>query len=125
MLDLCRFLRGWIADLFRSRAALVAENVLLRQQLIVAERKNEGRVRWTPWQRLLMTLAARFTPAWRTVTLLVQPATILRWHRAGLRAFWRNRSRSPGVRRHHEPRSSEKWRQTTHGGEPNGSAVSY
>jgi len=96
MLDLVRFVRGWIADLFRSRAALVAENALLRQQLIVAERKIHGRIRWTPWQRLVMTLAARLTPAWRTLTLLVQPATILCWHRAGLRAFWRRRSRSPG-----------------------------
>jgi transposase InsO family protein len=39
---------------------------------------------------------ARLTPAWRTVTLLVQPATILRWHRAGLRAFWRRRSGRTG-----------------------------
>src|SRR5216684_7946732 len=35
-------------------------------------------------------------PAWRDATLLVQPATILRWHRAGLRAFWRRRSRPVG-----------------------------
>jgi putative transposase len=63
MLDFVRFVLGWIADLFRSRAALVAENVLLRQQLIVVQRKIQGRVRWTPWQRLMMTLAARLTPA--------------------------------------------------------------
>lgn len=92
MLDFVRFVRGLIAGLLRSRAALVAENTMLRQQLIVAERKIRGRVRWTPWQRFAMAVAARVTPAWQTVTLLVQPATVLRWHRAGLRTFWRRRS---------------------------------
>jgi hypothetical protein len=55
-----------------------------------------GRVRWAPWQRFRMGLAARIAPAWRDATLLVQPATILRWHRAGLRTFWRRRSRPSG-----------------------------
>jgi transposase InsO family protein len=96
MIDGLRFVRGLVADLFRSRTALLAENAMLRQQLIVAERKLVGRVRWTSWQRLAMSVAARLTPTWQTVTFLVQPATVLRWHRAGLRAFWRWRSRRPG-----------------------------
>src|SRR5262249_24352417 len=54
------------------------------------------RVRWTPWQRFMMVIAARFTPAWQAVSFLVQPATILRWHRAAFRAFWRRRSRRAG-----------------------------
>ena len=94
--DFVRFVRGLVVDLFRSRGALLAENEMLRQQLIVAERKIVGRVRWTPWQRFVMGVTARFTPAWQTVCFLVQPATLLRWHRAGLRAFWRRRSRRPG-----------------------------
>lgn len=96
MLDLFRFAVGLLADVVRPRARLVAENALLRQQLIVAERKIVGRVRWAPWQRVTMALASRVVPAWRAAVLLVQPATILRWHRAGFRAFWRRRSRSPG-----------------------------
>jgi hypothetical protein len=96
MRDLARFLAGLAADLLRGRAALIAENGLLRQQLIVAERKLVGRVRWAPWQRFTMGLAARFAPAWRSATLLVQPATILRWHRTGFRMFWRRRSRPGG-----------------------------
>src|SRR5260370_14695665 len=96
MRDLVRFLAGRAADLLRSPTALVAENGLLRQQLIVAERKLGGRVRWAPWQRFTMGLAARLAPAWRAATLLVQPATILRWHRAGFRVFWRRRSRPHG-----------------------------
>jgi transposase InsO family protein len=84
------------ADLVRRRVDLVAENALLRQQLIVAERKLAGRVRWTPWQCFMIVLTARVAPAWREAILLIQPATILRWHRAGFRAFWRLRSRRPG-----------------------------
>ena len=83
-------------DLVRRRAELVAENALLRQQLIAAERKIAGRVRWTRWQRFMIVLAARVAPAWREATLLIQTATILRWHRAGFRAFWRRRSRQSG-----------------------------
>lgn len=45
-----------------------------------------------------MALAARFAPAWRTVAVLLQPATVLRWHRIGVRAFWRRRSGRPGRR---------------------------
>lgn len=94
--DLVRFLAGLVADLLRGRAALIAENGLLRHQLIVAERKLVGRVRWAPWQRFTMGLAAQLVPAWRSATLFVQPATILRWHRAGFRVFWRRRSRPQG-----------------------------
>jgi hypothetical protein len=96
MNDLVRFVAALAADLLRGRAALVAENALLRQQLIVAERKLAGRVRWAPWQRFTMAVTARLVPAWRSATLLVQPATILRWHRTGFRVFWRRRSRPRG-----------------------------
>src|SRR5882724_9891702 len=96
MIDLLRFVSGLAADLVRRHGELVAENALLRQQLIVAQRKIAGRVRWAPWQRFTIALAARVAPAWREATLLVQPATILRWHRAGLRALWRRRSRPSG-----------------------------
>jgi putative transposase len=96
MTDVLRFVVGLTADIVRRRAGLVAENALLRQQLIVAQRKIAGRVRWAPWQRFTMGLAAGMAPAWRDATLLVQPATILRWHRAGFRAFWRRRARPAG-----------------------------
>jgi len=96
MIDVLRFVVGVAGDVVRRRAGLVAENLLLRQQLIAAQRKIAGRVRWAPWQRFTMGLAARMAPAWRDATLLVQPATILRWHRAGFRVFWRRRSRLSG-----------------------------
>src|SRR5580704_7167668 len=96
MVDFLRFVLGVVADFVRGRVALLAENALLRQQLIAAQRKIHGRVRWAPWQRFTMGLAARLAPACRSAVLLVQPATILRWHRAGFRAFWRRRSRALG-----------------------------
>jgi len=53
VIDFLRFVSGMAADLVRRRVDLVAENALLRQQLIVAERKLAGRVRWTcPWPKL-------------------------------------------------------------------------
>jgi putative transposase len=96
MMDVVRFVLWLVARVVRQRAALVAENALLRQQLIAAQRKIRGRVRWTSWERFTMGLAARLAPAWRTAVLLVQPATLLRWHRAGFRALWRRRSRPLG-----------------------------
>jgi hypothetical protein len=96
MMDFLRFASGLAADLVRGHAELVAENAFLRQQLIVADRKIRGRVQWAPWQRFTMALAARIAPAWREATLLIEPATILRWHRAGFRVFWRRRSRPSG-----------------------------
>src|SRR3989442_13716819 len=96
MIEVLRFVVGLAADVVRRRAGLVAENALLRQQLIVAQRKIAGRVRGAPWQRFTMGLGARLVPAWRDATLLVQPATILPWHQAGCRRVWPRRPRPPG-----------------------------
>jgi putative transposase len=97
MKDAIRFVVRLMADLFRGQAQLSAENALLRQQLIVAQRKLAGRrPRWTPWQRLVAATAIRLTPMWRSAALLVQPDTLIRWHRAGFRLLWRFRSRTGG-----------------------------
>ena len=79
-----------------------------------------GRVRWTPWQRFIV-LTARVAPAWCDAILLIQPGTILRWHRAGFRAFWRRRSRRPGRPPPRVPPLSGRWRRTTHAGAPSAS----
>jgi putative transposase len=96
MIDTLRQAMGFAADVVRSRTALVAENLLLRQQLIVAQRKLTGPVRSTPCQRFMLGWTTRFAPAWREAIVLVQPATLLRWHRAGVRLFWRRQSRRSG-----------------------------
>ena len=81
-------------DLLRSRAQLLAENAFLRQQLLVL-RRSVTRPAVTPADRALLVLLAGRVRAWRQALLLVQPETLLRWHRAGFRALWRRKSR-PG-----------------------------
>ncbi len=85
---------GTGADLVRSRAQLLAENALLRQQLIVL-RRSVKRPGVTPADRALLVLLASRVRAWRESLHLVQPDTLLRWHRVGFHALWRRKSR-PG-----------------------------
>jgi putative transposase len=81
----------------RSRQALVVENVLLRQQLAVALRtRRRPCVRWH--DRLFWVVARRLVTDWRRHLVLVQPETVLRWHRRGWRLFWWWRSRRPSGR---------------------------
>jgi putative transposase len=80
-----------VADLVRSRPELVAENALLRQQLVVLARTAK-RPRLTRADRPLLVLLASRVRAWRQALLIVQPETLLRWHREGFRLFWRWRS---------------------------------
>src|SRR5262245_47547350 len=82
---------GAATDLVRSKPELVAENALLRQQLIILTRSTK-RPRLTRTDRALLVLLASRVRAWRQALLIVQPATLLRWHRAGFRLFWRWRS---------------------------------
>ena len=85
---------GTGGDLLRSRAQLRSENALLRQQLLVLNR-SVARPAVTPADRALLVLLSGHVRAWRQALLIVQPATLLRWHRAGFRALWRRKSR-PG-----------------------------
>ncbi len=82
---------GTLADLARTKAELVAENALLRQQLIVLRRQVRRPV-LTPVDRRRLVLLARLVRRWRAVLLIVQPDTLLRWHRQGFRLVWRARS---------------------------------
>ena len=83
---------GLMRDLTRSRDQLIAENALLRQQLIVASRKVKRPV-FKPHEPGLMVLLSRIVRGWRDAVLLVKPETILRWHREGFRLFWKLKSR--------------------------------
>ena len=88
---------GFVVGQFRSRASLVAENELLRQQLAAEKsRLQRKRVMFTGSQRLTIALLTRWTASWRATVTLVQPATVLRWHREGFRLLWRWRSRTRG-----------------------------
>ncbi len=83
---------GALTDLVRSRPALIAENAFLRQQLVIL-RRGAKRPRCTPADRALLVLLASRLRAWRQSLLIVQPETLLRWHRQGFRLFWRWKSR--------------------------------
>jgi putative transposase len=95
-------LTGLVTDLTRSRKELLAENALLRQQLIVVRRQVE-RPRLLRHERAVMVALAAMTRTWRETVLLVKPDTVLRWHRHGFRLFWRWRSRC----RRPEPRLAQ------------------
>src|SRR5215475_2828354 len=79
-------------DAVRSRRELVLENAVLRHQINVL-RRGCRRPRLGVVDRLKLILGARWLPSWRRVIVLVQPETVLRWHRAGFQRFWRRRSR--------------------------------
>jgi putative transposase len=83
---------GTLADLPRSRAELLAENVLLRQQLIVI-RRNTKTPRLTWPERLSLIFLARWVLNWKQVLQIVQPDMLLHWHREGFRLFWKLKSR--------------------------------
>ena len=85
---------GTGAEVVRSRAQLLDENALLRQQLLVL-RRSVKRPAMTPTARALLVVLAGRVRAWRQALLIAQPETLLRWHRAGSRSFWRWKSR-PG-----------------------------
>ncbi len=85
---------GTGGDLLRSWAQLLAENALLRQQVLVL-RRSVARPIVTRADRTLLVLLAGHVRAWRQALLVVRPETLLRWHRAGFRALWRRKSR-PG-----------------------------
>jgi transposase InsO family protein len=84
----------WLVPLFRSTEAVHAENLFLRRQLaLFIERGVRPRRVDAATRVSLAVLAKRFE--WRSALVVVQPATLLRWHRAGWRLFWRLKSR-PG-----------------------------
>src|SRR5918997_3133973 len=85
-------LTGVLADLARTKPELLAENAFLRQQLIIL-RRQVRRPRCTTADRALLVLLAGRLRTWRHALLLVQPDTLLRWHRRLFRWHWRHKSR--------------------------------
>jgi putative transposase len=93
MLEAVLVLAAAVADAFRPRWALLTEIALLRHQLAVLQR-SVARPRVVRFDRIVMVALAAVTPTWRNVLRIVQPETLLRWHRAGFKALWRWRSRT-------------------------------
>jgi len=86
-----------LTGMARSRVSLAAENALLRQQLSVLQRE-QPRPLLRPADRVLWIWLCRHWTGWRYALVLVQPATVLKWHREGYRRYWRRRSGGVGGR---------------------------
>ena len=98
MIGLCCFVLAVLASPFRSKSRLEAENAVLRHQLIVLRRKLGGRVRLTNNDRWFFIQMYCWFPSILQVLTIIRPETLLRWHRAGFRHYWRWKSRSLGGR---------------------------
>jgi hypothetical protein len=83
----------FVVDLFKSRRRLEAENLFLRHQLNIALRRAPPRLRLHGSGRALLVWITRIWPNLLDLSQVVKPETILRWHRAGFKAFWRWKSR--------------------------------
>ncbi len=82
-----------LADLGRSKSELIAEIALLRQQLIILKRQVK-RPACTKTDRLLLVLLARLVRTWKQALIIVQPETLLRWHRELFRWYWKRKSKA-------------------------------
>jgi hypothetical protein len=96
MLDLLLVTIAVLGAAGRSRGDLVLENLLLRHQLAILTRPTRRRrARFRRPDMLLWVLVHRLRRDWRRHLVVVTPATVVRWHRAGWRRYWRWRSRVP------------------------------
>ena len=75
----------------RTRRDTAIEVLALRQQVAVLKRKRP-RPELNSWDRLFWTALRQFWPRWRDVLVIVKPETVVAWHRAGFRLYWRWRS---------------------------------
>src|SRR5438046_3552817 len=98
MIALLWFFLTLSASPFKSKSRLEAENAALRHQLIVLQRKVRGRVQLTNGDRLFLVLLYRWFPSVLRAITIIRPETLVRWHRAGFRHYWRWKSRSLGGR---------------------------
>ncbi len=98
MIALIWFVLAVLASPFESKSRLEAENAVLRHQLIVLRRKVRGRAQLTNNDRWFLVQTYRWFPSILTVVTIVQPETLVRWHRAGFRRYWRWKSSSRGGR---------------------------
>src|ERR1017187_2292812 len=89
MLRLLRLLSTLPVSLVRSRCDLLLENLALRQQLSVLSRRHP-QPRFSTPDRFFWMMLRRLWPGWKRALILVQPETVVRWHRLGSRAIGRN-----------------------------------
>ena len=84
---------GMFADLTKSKSELLTENALLRQQLIILRRQVKRPV-YRKTDRVLLVFLARMVRTWKQALFIIQPETLLRWHRELFRVFWKHKSKA-------------------------------
>src|SRR5215470_201406 len=95
MIELLQLIPHIVASVFKPRAKLAAEILILRQQLNVLRRQVSKRPQLNNADRFLLVWLYRWFPSVLGAIAILRPETIIRWHRAGLRSYWRGRSRKP------------------------------
>ena len=98
MIGLLWFVVAVLASAFKSKIRLEAENATLRHQLAVLRRKLKGRAHLTNNDRWFFVQLYRWFPSILPVLMIIRPETLVRWHRAGFRRYWRWKSRRQGGR---------------------------
>src|SRR6201988_3943739 len=98
MIGLFCFVLAVLASPFKSKLRLEAENAVLRHQLFLLRRKLHGRLPLTNHDRWFFIQLYRWFPAILKVLTIIRPETLVRWHRAGFRFYWRWKSRPRGGR---------------------------
>jgi hypothetical protein len=89
MNDLCSLIWGGLIGFFRSRASLQAEILVLRHQLNILRRKPAKRATFGSIDRLIFAGLYGLAPNVLSALAIVRPETVIRWHRAGFRLYWR------------------------------------
>jgi hypothetical protein len=92
MLAILHLLGTFVASLLKARRQLEIENLFLRHQLDIALRRAPRRLRLRNSDRVLIAWMTRLWPGLLRLSRVVEPDTILRWYRAGLRSYWRWKS---------------------------------
>jgi transposase InsO family protein len=98
MIALLWLLLATLASPFKSKCRLELENATLRHQVMVLRRQARGRIRLTNLDRLFLVQLYSWFPPMLRVLAIIQPETVIRWHRAGFRSYWRWKSRWQGGR---------------------------
>src|SRR6476646_7107075 len=97
MRDLLNLIRSMLLGLFRSKTSLEVEILALRHQLNVLRRASPQRPVFSNFDRMIFVCLYRIAPRILDALTIVEPETVIRWHRTGFRSFWRwNSSRRPG-----------------------------
>ena len=95
-MGIVRLIWAFFRAFFANRAHLAVENLALRQQLLVLQRPVK-RTRLRKRDRIFWVWLSKLWSGWQSALLVIQPTTVVRWHRQGFRLYWRRKSRrKPG-----------------------------